>query len=40
METRRKPYAPPRIEHLGNVRDALRKTGQARDNPRPHPTRP
>lgn len=37
---RRRPYAPPSIEHLGNVRDTLRKTGLDHDNPRVHPKRP
>jgi len=35
----RKPYDPPRIERLGNLRELLAKTGAAPDVPGPHPTR-
>jgi len=35
----RKPYEPPRIERLGNLRELLAKTGAAPDLPGPHPTR-
>jgi len=34
-----KPYEPPRIERLGNLRELLAKTGAAPDLPGPHPTR-
>ena len=35
----RKPYEPPRIERLGNLRELLAKTGAAPDAPGPHPVR-
>jgi hypothetical protein len=34
-----KPYEPPRIERLGNLRELLAKTGAAPDSPGPHPRR-
>jgi len=35
-----KPYEPPRIERLGNLRELLAKTGVRPDAPPPHPVRP
>jgi asparagine synthase (glutamine-hydrolysing) len=34
-----KPYEPPRIERLGNLRELLAKSGAAVDAPGPHPRR-
>ncbi len=36
----RKPYEPPRIERLGNLRELLAKSGAPGDTPGPHPTKP
>jgi hypothetical protein len=33
-------YVPPVLEHLGNVRDIVGKSGAARDNSMRHPRRP
>jgi len=35
-----KPYEPPRIERLGNLRELLAKTGALPDVPGPNPYRP
>jgi len=34
-----KPYEPPRIERLGNLRELLAKSGATPDMAGPHPTR-